>query len=55
MPLEEPRAPSAGVDFSGLPTDRPVNFDVFKLRNAGRVEVFVFVWQQTLWTDGLEY
>ena len=27
----------------------------FELRNAGRVEVFVFVWQQTLWTDGLEY
>ena len=23
--------------------------------NAGRVEVFVFAWQQTLWTDGLEY
>ena len=48
----------AGVDFSGLPTDRPVNFDdieAFELRNAGRVEVFVFVWQQTLWTDGLEY
>ena len=39
-------------------TDRPVNFDdieAFELRNAGRVEVFVFVWQQTLWTDGLEY
>ena len=46
------------MDFSGLPTDRPVNFDdieAFELRNAGRVEVFVFVWQQTLWTDGLEY
>ena len=42
----------------GLPTDRPVNFDdieAFELRNAGRVEVFVFVRQQTLWTDGLEY
>ena len=35
-----------------------MNFDdieAFELRNAGRVEVFVFVWQQTLWTDGLEY
>ena len=35
-----------------------MNFDdikAFQLRNAGRVEVFVFVWQQTLWTDGLEY
>ena len=34
------------TDFSGLPTDRPVNFDdieAFELRNAGRVEVFVFV------------
>ena len=29
----------AGVDFSGLPTDRPVGFDdidAFELRNAGR-------------------
>ena len=54
----QPALADAGVDFSGLPTDRPVNFDnieAFKLRNAGRVEVFVFVWQQTLWTDGLEY
>ena len=31
------------------------DIDAFKLRNAGRVEVFVFVWQQTLWADGLEY
>ena len=54
----QPALADAGVDFSGLPTDRPVNFDdieAFELRNAGRVEVFVFVWQQTLWTDGLEY
>ena len=43
----QPALADAGVDFSGLPT--------FELRNAGRVEVFVFVWQQTLWTDGLEY
>ena len=45
----------AGVDFSGLPMDRPVNFDdidSFDLRNAGRVEVFVFVWQQTLGRTG---
>ena len=54
----QPALADAGVDFSGLPTDRPVGFDdieAFELRNAGRVEVFVFVWQQTLWTDGLEY
>ena len=54
----QPALADAGVDFSGLPTDRPVNFDdieAFELRNAGRVEVFVFVWQQTLWTDGMEY
>ena len=55
----QPALADAGVDFSGLPTDRrSVNFDdieAFELRNAGRVEVFVFVWQQTLWTDGLEY
>ena len=54
----QPALADAGVDFSGLPTDRPVNFDgleAFELRNAGRVEVFVFVWQQTLWTDGLEF
>ena len=54
----QPALADAGVDFSGLPTDRPVNFDdieAFELRNAGRVEVFIFVWQQTLWTDGLEY
>ena len=54
----QPALADAGVDFSGLPTDRPVNFDnieAFELRNAGRVEVFVFVWQQTLWTDGQEY
>ena len=54
----QPALADAGVDFSGLPTDRPVNFDdieAFELRNAGRVEVFVFVWQQTLWADGLEY
>ena len=47
----QPALADAGVDFSGLPTDRPVNFDdikAFELRNAGRVEVFVFVWQQTL-------
>ena len=53
-----PELADAGVDFSALPTDRPVNFDdieAFELRNVGRVEVFVFVWQQTLWTDGLEY
>ena len=45
----QPALADAGVD-------RPVNFDdieAFGLRNAGRVEVFV--WQQTLWTDGLEY
>ena len=54
----QPALADVGVDFSGLPTDRPVNFDdieAFELRNAGWVEVFVFVWQQTLWTDGLEY
>ena len=54
----QPALADAVVDFSGLPTDRPVNFDdidAFELCNAGRVEVFVFVWQQTLWTDGLEY
>ena len=54
----QPALADAGVDFSGLPTDRPVGFDdieAFELRNAGRVEVFVFVWQQTLWADGLEY
>ena len=53
----QPALADGGVDFSGLPTDRPVNFDdikAFELRNAGRVEVFVFVWQQTLWTDGME-
>ena len=26
-----------------------------RLPTAGSPEVFVFVWQQTLWTDGLEY
>ena len=31
------------------------DIEAFELRNAGRVEVFVFVWQQTLWADGLEY
>ena len=54
----QPALADAGVDFSGLPTDRSAGFDdieAFELRNAGRVEVFVFVWQQTLWTDGLEY
>ena len=54
----QPALADAGVDFSGLPTDRPVGFDdieAFELRNAGRVEVFVFVRQQTLWADGLEY
>ena len=54
----QPALADAGVDFSGLPTDRPVGFDdidAFELRNAGRVEVFVFVWQRTLWADGLEY
>ena len=53
----QPALADVGVDFSGLPTDRPVGFDdieAFELR-AGRVEVFVFVWQQTLWADGLEY
>ena len=47
----QPALADAGVDFSGLPTDRPVGFDdidAFELRNAGRVEVFVFVWQRTL-------
>ena len=42
----QPALADAGVDFSGLPTDCPMNFDdieAFKLRNAGRVEVFVFV------------
>ena len=41
----QPALADAEVDFSGLPTDRPVNFDdieAFELRNAGRVEVFVF-------------
>ena len=36
----QPALADAGVDFSGLPTDRPVNFDnieAFELRNAGRV------------------
>ena len=35
----QPALADAGVDFSGLPTDRPVNFDdieAFELRNAGR-------------------
>ena len=50
----QPALADAKVDFSGLPTDRPVNFDDIEAF-AGRVEVFVFVWQQTLWTDGLEY
>ena len=43
-----PALADTGVDFSGLPTDRPVGFDdieAFELRNAGRVEVFVFVWR----------
>ena len=54
----QPALADAGVDFSGLPTDRPVGFDdieAFELRNAGREEVFVFVWQRTLGADGLEY
>ena len=36
----QPALADAGVDFSGLPTDRPVGFDdidAFELRNAGRV------------------
>ena len=40
------------------PADGPprgLRRDAFELRNAGRVEVFVFVWQRTLWADGLEY
>ena len=48
----QPALADVGVDFSGLPTDRPVGFDDI---DAGRVEVFVFMWQRTLWADGLEY
>ena len=51
----QPALADAGLDFSGLPTDRPVNFDGLRAPQRRRVEVFVFVWQQTLWTDGLEY
>ena len=53
----QPSLADAGVDFSGLPTDRFVGFDdidAFELRNAGRVEVFVFVRQRTLRADGLQ-
>ena len=58
----QPALADAGLDFSGLPTDRPVGFediDAFERRNAGRVEapveVFVFAWQRTQWQDGQEY
>ena len=54
----QPALADAGLDFSGLPTDRPVGFediDAFERRNSGRVEVFVFAWQRTQWQDGQEY
>ena len=54
----QPVLADAGLDFSGLPTDRPVGMEdiyAFELRNAGKVEVFVFVWQRTLCPDGQEY
>ena len=42
LPQDDPSWTPPVVDFSDLPTDRPVGFDnikAFKLRNAGRVKV----------------